>query len=78
MREKNSAFPFDDTKNIDHWRIGGGGVEGIAIHVVSEAKIKLQYCYHTVTHSCAMVSYNQWRIERAEPPPPPAVLLKKC
>ena len=72
MREKNPAFPFDNIKNIDHWCIwGGGGVAGsIAIPVVSEVKIKLQYCY-TVTHSCAMVSYNQWQIEGAEPPPPP-------
>ena len=56
-----------------YWSLAylGGGVAGIAIHVVSEVKIKLQYCYHTVTHSCAMVSYNQWRIEGAEPPPPP-------
>ena len=70
MREKNPAFPFDNIRNIYHWRIWrGGGVAGIAIPVVSEVKIKLQYCY-TVTHSCAMVSYNQWRIEGAEQYPP--------
>ena len=56
--------------------LGGGGVAGsIAIPVVSEVKIKLQYCY-TVTHSCAMVSYNQWQIEGAEPPPPRSTAKK--
>ena len=70
-RKKNHpAFPFDNIKNIDHWRIWGGG-GGIAIPVVSEVKIKLRYCY-TVTHSCAMVSYNQWRPDwRGGAPPPP-------